>query len=326
MLTIGYISCRKENLFKWFADSLNIQLYGMPIQLVVVDYWLDEERSAYYKSLFSTIQVDCVKPLPTYIQGDNMITSKPYFSASAARNAVYVHAIHGQVAFVDDLSVLSDNWLFQVQSCLNDNNVVTLGAYQKHRNMVVRDGKIISSEVESTDSRFQFAPQGGKITGFASWFYGCSFVHSLELALRVNGFDHIADISGYEDCIQGIRLEKAGATFIYNTNMLTIESHEHHFTEGNVFARADDEIHEQEYGRLLFDYGIKHSQYPKGTRRDQSHALLDITMQSPKYTAHVNKFNLRELRAKRERGEEITIEDMQHGDVHWFNKKPYSEY
>lgn len=326
MLTIGYISCRKENLFNWFADSLNNQMNGEPIQIVVVDYWLDEARSAYYKSLFKGVQVDCVKPLPTYIQGDTMITSKPYFSASAARNAVYVHAIHGHVAFVDDLSVLTDKWLSEVMASLNDNNVVTLGAYQKHKNMVVENGVIVSSEIEANDSRFQFAPDGGKITGFASWFYGCSFVHSLELALRVNGFDHIGDISGYEDCIQGIRLEKAGATFLYNTNMLTIESYEHHFTEGNVFARLDDEILEYEYGALLFRHGIKHSQYPKGTRRDQSHALLDITLQSKSPEAKCNNFNLRELRAKREQGLEITLADMKFSEEHWFNGKPLSQY
>lgn len=326
MLTIGYISCRKENLFKWFADSLNIQLNGESIQLVVVDYWLDAEREAYYKSLFRNIQVDCVTPLPTYIQGEYMVTSRPYFSASAARNAVYVHAIHGHVAFVDDLSVLSPTWLNEVMDSLNDNNVITLGAYQKHKNMVVENGVIVSSDLEATDSRFQFAPHGGKITGFASWFYGCSFVHSLELALKVNGFDHIADISGYEDCIQGIRLEKAGATFVYNTNMLTVESYEHHFTEGNVFTRADDEISEHEYGALLFNYGIRHSQYPKSTRRDQSHALLDITMQSPFCEAKCNPFNLRELRSKRERGEKITIEDMGFNKEHWFNGKPFADY
>lgn len=326
MLTIGYISCRKENLFKWFADSLNNQRSGEALQIVVVDYWLDKEREDYYKSLFTGIQVDCVKPLPTYIQGDYMITSTPYFSASAARNAVYVHAIHGHVAFVDDLSVLAPTWLREVIASLNDNNVITLGAYQKHKNMVVENGTIVSSDLEAQDSRFQFAPDGGKITGFASWFYGCSFVHSLELALKVNGFDHIADISGYEDCIQGIRLEKAGATFVYNTNMLTIESYEHHFTEGNVFKRADDEILEHEYGALIFSYGIKHSMYPKGTRRDQSHALLDITTLSKSCEAHCNKFSLRELRAKRERGETITIKDMQMSDTHWFNGKPLVEY
>jgi hypothetical protein len=123
----------------------------------------------------------------------------------------------------------------------------------------------------------------------------------------------------------GIRLQRAGARFVYDKQVLTIESSEHHFIEGNFYKREDPETTAENYFEILKRFGIRDTTFKHIHRYDMSHALLDITYLSKENVCQGNHFNLRELRDKVQNGGTITLEDMKLPEKHWFTGKPFSE-
>ncbi len=327
-ITIAYITNRKEPLTDWFYDSL-LKQYNLDfeLQLVIVDYWNGEIKE---KEIFfyprPNICVSYVQSLPSWCQGKHKVTTDNYFSATTARNTAAVYAKYEYIAFVDDLSILSPTWLNSVIEGAK-NNEVLLGAYRKDKEMIVENGVLISSiqTPEGADVRWNKVRSADKVKVPHNFFYGCSFAMPTEIFLELNGFDHSADYSGYEDALFGLRLKKLGVQCWYDKNMLTIESEEAHFTEGNYFKRVDDEVSEEHYTQVLRNFGLKQSVYPEGTRRDMSHAMLDIVRQCEGYMPRWNYYSLRDLRAKTARRQQITYADMHYPDRHWFYLKKLSD-
>src|SRR3990167_7967285 len=100
-LTICYITCRRESVFHWFAESLRNQLIKFPdlkIQIIAVDYFYESEKAIGIVErtleLFSlpNLRVDIVRVLPSFCQGEHKLTKEDYFDASIARNTGFVYA------------------------------------------------------------------------------------------------------------------------------------------------------------------------------------------------------------------------------------------
>lgn len=298
MISICYLTARKEPKFNWFFESLNRQITNQEIEIIIIDYFKEERGGDFLdiakKSFNKKVKIIHVEPLPSFCQGKYRVTKNEYWDASIARNTGFVFASNPYVAFVDDCSVLGEKWLDSVIEGAQLNQIV-LGAYQKHTKVIVENGLLISSEClpQDIDSRWKYA-QRDKISGHASWFFGASFCMPLEFALDVNGFDELQAISSYEDCPFGIRLEKAGYKFFYDKRMFTIESIEHHVID-KALIRQDPEIGKDRYLDSLKMFGINESQY-SNIRWDVSHLLLEITQRGNGYRSFWNGYDLRQLR------------------------------
>jgi hypothetical protein len=234
MLTIAYLTNRKDPRIKWFFDSLHRECKGIydGIKLVVVDFWADEPgRACMFKSL-SYCPLVHTTPKPTVWQGKHKLTKTNYFAASNARNTAVCFAPDGYIAFVDDLSVLMPGWLESVCHA-QENGLVACGSYEKVRELVVDNGRVISAQRfkegkdSREDNRLPLDPRpvhGGSM-------FGCSLAMPVKAMLDVNGFDEDCDSMGSEDYIFGLMLQHARYKLFYYPRMLTWESEEDHHVE-----------------------------------------------------------------------------------------------
>jgi hypothetical protein len=245
-LTIAYITNRKNPRFHWFIESLTRQVKdGDDIDLIVVDSWLwnlspeeQEVRRADFRGDYHYI-IKHVPPKPNIWQGPTRLTKADWWAASNARNTAICLAQGDYLMFVDDLSLLCPTWLDQVRHAVQHKYALA-GAYQKVKNMVVKDGLMVSFEdfPQGHDHRLR-AGFSGIVPCAGGWFYGCSCGMPLETWLDVNGYDELADSLSSEDYLCGIRINKLGIKMYYNNNALTYESEEAHFEEGNKVIRSD---------------------------------------------------------------------------------------
>lgn len=323
MITVVYITCRKNNPFHWFWDGFLNQKKSfpdIPMQFILVDYWADERKIDLSND--QGIETLHITPLPSVWQGKHQVTKDTYYSAANARNTGFVYAIHSTVAFCDDVSILGEEWLTAVVDAAKG-GYVALGAYRKVYNAEVVNGVLIKSELKSNsyDSRWHLTNDKVKVDG--GLFYGCSFCIPLELGLKVNGFDCLTDGIGYEDQIFGRRVEKAGGVFYYDKRMLTHESNDH-ISNDFIVKREDKVVGKERYLQVLKNFGLNRSIYNGKENKDASHLIVEIATQKPKVAAW-NFFNLRELRNKRERGEEITLSDMKYPEKYWVDDRVISE-
>lgn len=284
MITITYLTSRKEPMFDWFVDSLAWQFPDVPIQLVIVDYYYNDEmrlrditknaaQNLYDLPLSGVIHT---APKPTPWQGEFMQTKRPYFAAANARNTAACYATGETIAFVDDLTVLMPGWMNQILHA-HEYKYVMCGAYKKVKNLQVENGLVISKEEfpDGIDSRWSMGSDAGIVPCSGGQLFGCSFALPLEYYLQVNGQDEIFDSLGGEDYSLGLNLEKAGYKLYYNRNALTLESEERHRDPGSSSGiRVDKKM------------GSTYS----------SNILLDKLMKSPKPISLGNKFSLRHLR------------------------------
>lgn len=295
-LTIVYVTTRKENQFHWFADSLVSQLKeGDDISVVVVDSNLKNvNRSDVFWNV-EKIPLVTTPPKPSVWQGEHRLTKENWFAASNARNTGLCFAPDGWIAYVDDLSVLGPHWLQSVREAMAGNYIV-LGTYEKHNKMIVENGKLISSEPYSMDSRIhnisgEISSCGGDV------LYGCSLAGPVQAFLDVNGWpEALCDGLGSEDYCMGIAIGNTHKySFRFDKRMKTIESEELHYV-GEKFKKSD--------------FGI--------SPNDKSHAALNTAKQSkwfPQYLGD-NFGTISDLRQHILNGGEFPI--RKHPEHEWF--------
>lgn len=275
MITIAYLTNREVCQFNWFADSLKNQSKKIGFdnfEVVVVDGYKGE-RAVYDE--FISADTSFIKnnlwythPKPTVYQGKFRLTSKDYFCAANARNTAVLYALGDYIVFVDDLSVLCEDWLETVVKCY-EANTVCAGAYKKAWEMQVENGEIVNMRIEQSgiDSRLIQSESTRRING--TQLFGCSFGLPLELYLDLNGQDEMCDSIGGEDYNFGIRLERYGVDITYYPKMLTIESEELH-GQGTPALRLDKKLTEPLYRQKMMEYGITRRWYESGNY-DSSH-------------------------------------------------------
>lgn len=260
MLTICYVTYRRDPILEWFFESLYREAKGdfRRINVIVVDHH-QPIRTIDCKE----IPFKHVWTKPSVWQGPYRLTREEYFSASNARNTGLCHAPDGWIAYVDDLSVLMPGWLMAVCEAMAG-NYIALGAYKKVKKLDVRDGLVRSCEEfpAGVDSRWPHGNDEGPVVAGGRWMYGCSVVMPVESLLTINGWpEDLCDGCGGEDYCCGIALANNGYPFRYDRRMLTYESEEHHHGE-KPFKRAD-------YGK---------------SPEDKSHKALSIAEETKYFT------------------------------------------
>jgi hypothetical protein len=284
MLTIAYMTCRRNPRFEWFVDSLHRQYDGLPLKLLIIDFYQEKrDLSGYANSIFGTPIATSHSPKPTVWQGTYRRTKRNWFAAANARNTAICLAEEGYLVFADDLSVLTPNWLARVRAA-ERGGYVACGSYEKALKMVVEDGVIIAKtdHPPGHDARRKIKPTFGRCP--SNWLYGCSCGAPVDAFLRINGYPEIADGMGYEDSVTGDALANAGFDLYFDPDMLTIESEEAHF-EDEPFLRQD----------------------PGVSPKDKSHALLNICRNQSRFENYFGEMGIAGLRKLIQLGEPFPI-------------------
>ena len=299
-LTICYQTCRREPHFEWFMDSLSNQLEDLKepldVCLVVVDFYASERLDKPLECHLSNVIT--VEPKPCVWQGEHRLTKEHWFAASNSRNTGLCLAKDGYIAYVDDLSVLCPGWLLNVRQSMNWNGV-TLGAYRKVRNLVVENGNIISYDKTwpgGRDSRWNYGNDSGSVPANGDMLFGCSLVGPVEAFLSVGGWPELCDGLSFEDVIMGQAMENKGVRFMYNRNMLTFESDEHHGIEP-AFRRDSFEKHPND-------------------ATDKGHAVLNMAKGGVKYFDNYYEGGIRRMREEVLSGKPFPIVQIPDRDWH----------
>lgn len=310
MLTIAYLTNRKEPHIEWFFRSLRRECKGhcADTKVIVVDFWCNHRPAGFVNE-----GVIHVPPKPTVWQGHHKLTKDNWFAASNARNTALCLAPDGWIAHVDDLSVLMPGWLSCVREAMN-NNYIACGSYRKVNKLIVEeDGSVpnwapvvgqdkAGKTIEiGLDTRFPQVKQDlTPHTG--GWLYGCSLAAPVEALLSINGWpEDLCDGMGYEDVYTGIVLHNAGFRLMYDRRMMTLESEEGHrpTRDDATFIRRD----------------------PGVSPNDKSHAALAVAQSSTRFE-NVSVGNIRDLRARLLRGDPFP--PRTEPAYEWFSKQHLS--
>jgi hypothetical protein len=239
LISIGYVTSRKEPRFDWFLDSLRRQLQSSDdVEIILVDFfaqpcddWTRENvdwRGIQLSRAVHKLSVRWSPPKPTVWSGPGRLPKDNWWSAANARNTALCLARGDFFACVDDRCVLMDGWMEAVREAVKGQYVVC-GPYQKRVGITVKDGVIEHAGiVTGEDNRLAYIKEhyqslANPYSAPGEWLYGCSFGLPLEWALRVNGFDETCDSSSGEDYIFGLMLQNNGYPMYLDTRMYLIE-------------------------------------------------------------------------------------------------------
>lgn len=276
MLTIAYMTNRREPCIQWFFDSFHRQCGGNydDIKMVVIDFFADYPGRRESITKLAKTPLTHIPPKPTVWQGQYRLTQRDYFAASNARNTALCVAPDGYIVYVDDLSVLCDGWLTEVRAAVAG-SYIACGSFEKVLSLEVVDGQIAGyrEHPPGKDSRLKHIFTDNPVACDGGWMFGASCAIPVEALLKINGWDEDCDSMSGEDYICGIMLAKNGYDLRYCPRMKTLESEERHFME-EAFLRI-----------------IK----PSKTAKDASHQMLNMVLKGGRTTAP-NYSNMRELR------------------------------
>lgn len=281
MLTVAYITSRRDNRIEWFFESLSRETDFDPgIHVLVIDHFQAEEgrrdeiRDKWERSgLWRHSGFEHRSPKPNVWNGPFRLPKDEWFAAASMRNTAICLCVGSHLAFVDDLSVVMPGWMQAVNEAIQG-GYVGLGAYKKVRNLHFDNGVLSYEETEAgKDDRLRRVTQDVSSCD-GGWCYGCSLVGKLEDFLTVGGFPEICDGLGSEDYCFGIALRNAGYHLKYDRRMMTLESEELHFVE-TPFKRTDKGVspNDKSHAALAIAKGSKFypNYFPDGMRglRDQ---------------------------------------------------------
>lgn len=318
MISIIYSTNRKNPKFEWFRDSLLLQMTDddlKNVEIIMVDYCYDPQEN--WNNPLEPFKGTITKPKQNIYQGPGRLTKTEMFSPSNARNTGAMLSSGDYLVFIDDVGLCMPGWWNAVKQSAQYNMIVC-GAYQKHWEMVVEGGKLISSRSEQNgiDSRWNQGNNFGPVGIQGSQLFGCSFGIPYKDFISVNGFDEICDSIGGEDYQFGLRLNNAGKQIFYDRRMLTIESEELHDQDYKML-REDRVISPEQYMLKLLKYGV-HRRYIQGNW-DSSHMILDILHGMKQTWTIGNNYTISDQRNKKQLPEKDFV------NVHWFDDKPLSE-
>jgi hypothetical protein len=294
-VSIVHITHRHEPAFAWFVDSLAGQLRpGDEVEVIFVDGLYGSERAGMLEQLIAgRFAFRHVPAKPNPWNGPHRLTRAQYSAASSARNTGIVYARKPYIVFVDDVCVLVEGWWEQVKDAARENRVVA-GAYQKHHEMVVDEGRLVSSRLEpdGLDCRWERGDDCAPVPIGGGELFGAGIGAPRSLLLELNGFDELCDPVGGEDYNLGLRIEWSGTAIGYRRAMLSIESEELH-RQPAVVLRYDKVVEADVYMRRLREFGVRHRSTDGPC--DGGHLVLDILLGTRSLTTMGNYYSLRAL-------------------------------
>lgn len=304
MLTIAYITSRREPHIEWFLDSLARESEATPIEInpIIIDFYSTEPGRILKHWKFPALT--WTSPKPTVWQGNQRLPSAHWWAVSNARNTALCLAPDGWIAFTDDRSVLQPGWLGCVKDAM-DGNYAVFGSYQKAFDVIVKDGVICSyrNNPLGYDSRLlHLADPKTTITCKGAWCFGCASAFPVEWALQVNGYDEDCDGLSFEDVIFGCMLEKQGYELRFDPRMITFED------------RTVDKL-DTPFRRT--DKGI--------SPRDKSHAILNTVIHGGRHVApnYFGEGGIRRLRESIVNGGTFPAVGIPEHD--WFDGQPLKD-
>lgn len=258
MLTIGYVTARKDNQVRWFFDSLDRELGGRygDVQIVVVDFWAEAQRSgeqwtaaeasvrrgAYASRCKKPEVLRVVPPAPNVWQGPHRRTRDHFYAKSNALNTAVMHAKGDQLLLLDDLSVLSVGFFKSVHEALRHPQRITCFSFDKHDAMVVENGRIVSSRPKAPRPQDDRSYSGINPRVPAAWTYGGAILVPMEVILTVNGWPQDCDGMRSQDSAFGIVAGNAGVPIAYDPRAIAIESADRHAPPGGPVMRGCAEV------------------------------------------------------------------------------------
>jgi Glycosyl transferase family 2 len=276
-LTLVTITGRPEHQWRWMTDSLMRQLTSDCDGKITLRLILSDGKA--YPGIGN-----CCGPKPSLWQGPHRVTAEDWWAASNARNTGICLADTEWIVFLDDRTVLAPTWLQAVKDAM-EGNYIMLGAYEKRRDMLVEDGRIVEPGTRlSLDNRWQHMEAQQLPNPFpcdGGWFYGCCIAMPLAWALDVGGFEEAMDGMGFEDQITGMMYHNAGYPMKYDMRAFCIQDRTPGQT-GKVYRREDKGI----------------------SPNDKSHRALEIFGKA-KNTS--NRHRLLQSRAAVQRGEPFPV-------------------
>lgn len=319
-VSIVQVTHRREPAFAWLADSLAAQLErGDDVEVIFVDGLHAPERSAQLARIVAgRFPFRHVPPKPTPWNGPHRLTTRDYWAVSSARNTGIVYATNPYVVFVDDITVLGEGWWQQVRAAAG-NGIVVAGAYRKAHEMVVREGRLVSSRLERVgiDCRWERGDDRESVPIGGGEFFGNGIGVPRELLLELNGFDELCDPVGGEDYHLGLRIEWSGARIHYCRSMLVTESEEL-ASQPSLVLRHDKTAEPATYMRRLREFGVR--QRSTEGPFDGGHLILDILFGTRSLRTMGNYYSLRSLTEFDLPG---TIARFPR--AHWFDHQPLSQ-
>jgi Glycosyl transferase family 2 len=319
-VSIVHITHRAEPAFAWFVDSLAAQLApGDELEVIFVDGLHGPKRCAELELIVAgRFPFRHVAPKPTPWNGEHRLTRRQYSATSSARNTGIVYATHAYVVFVDDACVLAAGWWQEVKAAARKRSVVG-GAYQKHYEMVVRDGVLVSSRLEADgqDCRWERGDDLTPVPIGGGELFGAGLGAPRALLVALNGFDELCDPVGGEDYHLGLRIEWSGVAIHYRRSMLAIESQELH-CQPAVVMRHGKTLDASSYRLRLREYGVAERSTDGPT--DAGHMILDILLGTRSVTTMGNYYSLQALT---EFDLPATITRFPRN--HWFDRQPLSQ-
>lgn len=247
LLTLAYITARREPEFHWFFDSLQHQIKADDdLSIIVVDGYQDPSGNQRAIPLPPPpTKLRHIEPKPCLWQGKHRITKEDWWSASNARNTAICMCKTEWIAFLDDRCVLLDGWLESIRYAM-DGLYAVCGPYTKRVNMVVENGfvKEKGTRIGVDCRRDEFVKRNGPnpCPCPGDWLFGCNLALPLEWALLVNGYDEdTLDSLSMEDTIFGMHLSNNHLPIKYDLRLRIVEDRTPSLS-GPVIRRTDKGI------------------------------------------------------------------------------------
>jgi hypothetical protein len=322
MITVAYITARRDPKFDWLLASLNhcggreniTQLIIVDKYAAAYDDWTQDDverrRGALMQVAIASNWSDRITytpPKPNVWSGRHRLTPRDWWAASTFRNTALCLCKNEFIGYLDDRCVVLPTWLDAVMEAKQSNYAVC-GTYEKRINMDCSDGKIVfegktttefakSGDSIGQDSRFAHSG-GNKLLCPGSWMFGCTFGLPVEWMLQVNGFDESWDSVSMEDTHFGQMLENNGYRIYFDPRMKMVEDRT---TSDHNMRRESKEKHPHD-------------------KNDKTHKLIEKLWKN-KRSAH--QWDLRAIREEVLKGGNFPVPVVPTED--WFDGQKLSE-
>lgn len=237
-------------------DSLLISIdklhktYGpVPIEFIAIDeaMWTDEVAASARLGDIIRAKMNwrISAPKPTPWRGPYRLTSRNYWAKSNALNTAAVLAKHNRMVFLDDCTLVNEDFLLWHYSTAKMQNdlVSTAGGYKYVYPGAGVAGGILSNAKVHTPGDYRLGKYPMPVPCEPGELFGgnCSF-HFVTLQ-TIDGWDECMDgAQGLEDCLTGVRAGRVAPTWFFPDSVVYQITDEHDIIDGCAQGNAVAEI------------------------------------------------------------------------------------